>query len=55
MIAFCIGFMLGGMFGMFLTAIVAVSDFDEGESIEQTGDEVPAEVREAIDGSRTIK
>lgn len=31
MIAFCIGFMLGGMFGMTLTAIVSVSDFDEFE------------------------
>lgn len=55
MIAFCVGFMLGGMFGMFLTAIVAVSDFDEGENIEQKSDEVPAEVREAINGGRAIK
>lgn len=31
MFAFCIGFLLGGIFGMFICAIVSMSDVDEFE------------------------
>lgn len=34
MILFCVGFLIGGTFGMMLTAIVAVSDFDETDDID---------------------
>lgn len=31
MMAFCIGFMIGGVFGIFISAIVSMSDVDEFE------------------------
>lgn len=33
MIAFCIGFMVGGTFGMMLTAIVTAADWEDDEEV----------------------
>ncbi len=49
MIAFCIGFMVGGVFGMFLMALVTVGGMYDDSN------EVSEEVRETTDGNGTAQ